>query len=201
MSRRQTPRPSSLQRRRAIIEAALSCFSELGYDRTSVADIRARSGASTGSVYHHFGGKEQLAAAVYLEGISVYQAGYLEVLERCEEARRGVLAMVRYHLRWVRENPDWARYLFQHRHADFMADDKAQLHALNQRFVDQLRAWFAPHVKAGRIRRLPREVYPSLIWGPSQDLARQWLSGRLTTDLDTAARAIAEATWRSLAGE
>ncbi|HTO27428.1 MAG TPA: TetR family transcriptional regulator, partial [Devosia sp.] len=46
----------TIDRRRQILDAALSAFLERGYAATSIADIRARSGASTGSIYHFFAG-------------------------------------------------------------------------------------------------------------------------------------------------
>ena len=60
---------SSRARREAILDAALECFSTLGYEQTTLADIRAKAGASTGSIYHHFGSKERIAADLYLDGV------------------------------------------------------------------------------------------------------------------------------------
>ena len=61
-------------RRREIIKAALTCFTEHGFEKTGMALIREHSGASTGSIYHHFQSKEQLGAAVYLESILDWQS-------------------------------------------------------------------------------------------------------------------------------
>ena len=55
-------------RRQAILDAALACFTNKGFTETTMEDIRIRSGASTGSIYHHFSNKEMLARALYLEG-------------------------------------------------------------------------------------------------------------------------------------
>ncbi|MEJ2715811.1 MAG: helix-turn-helix domain containing protein, partial [Deltaproteobacteria bacterium] len=111
-------------RRQEIIQAALACFIEQGVAQTSMADIRRRSNASTGSIYHHFKSKEQLAAEVYLAGIGDYQDGFLAVLEEQRRARDGIFAVIRYHLEWVSGHPDWTRYLFQQAHAGFMASAK-----------------------------------------------------------------------------
>lgn len=43
-----------------IREAALDLFSRRGYRATTMRDIAARAGVSTGNVYHHFGSKEVL---------------------------------------------------------------------------------------------------------------------------------------------
>jgi AcrR family transcriptional regulator len=51
-------------RRDQIVDAALQCFSNKGFHRTSMADIIARSGLSAGAIYLHFDGKQQIALAV-----------------------------------------------------------------------------------------------------------------------------------------
>ena len=47
-------------RRAQIIEAAISCFLEKGYTNTSMSDIIKASGLSSGSIYSHFTGKEDI---------------------------------------------------------------------------------------------------------------------------------------------
>ena len=47
-------------RRAQIIEAAVSCFLEKGYTNTPMSDIIKASGLSSGSIYSHFTGKEDI---------------------------------------------------------------------------------------------------------------------------------------------
>ena len=47
-------------RRAQIIEAAVACFLERGYTNTSMSDIIKASGLSSGSIYSHFTGKEDI---------------------------------------------------------------------------------------------------------------------------------------------
>ena len=47
-------------RRAQIIEAAVTCFLEKGYTNTSMSDIIKASGLSSGSIYSHFSGKEDI---------------------------------------------------------------------------------------------------------------------------------------------
>ena len=65
----QTP-----DRRRQILDAALACFLERGYLGTTIADIRRRSGATTGSIYHFFDGKGALAQALLTDAIVGWSA-------------------------------------------------------------------------------------------------------------------------------
>ena len=54
-------------RRAQIIEAAVSCFLEKGYTNTSMSDIIKASGLSSGSIYSHFSGKEDILVSAVNE--------------------------------------------------------------------------------------------------------------------------------------
>lgn len=54
-------------RRAQIIEAAVSCFLEKGYTNTSMSDIIKASGLSSGSIYSHFSGKEDILVSTINE--------------------------------------------------------------------------------------------------------------------------------------
>jgi len=184
-----------------VIEAALACFMELGYAKTTMADIRKYSSASTGSIYHHFKSKEQLAAAVYIEGIRNYQKGLLKVLETEKRARQGVMAIVSFHLKWVSDHPSWARYLSEMRHAEFMAETDSEFMELNAHFAAGITAWMADHIKAKHLKKLPRDIFIALLLGPCQEYARQWLAGYAVLEPDEAAKVMALNIWQSLKGE
>src|SRR5262245_6457081 len=119
------------QRRRAILDAALACFSTMGYDQTTLADIRQRAGASTGSIYHHFGSKEQIARSLYLDAVQDTQDHGIAALLRTRTGRTGIEAQVHAYLDWVEANPDRARFLLWMRHADFLTPGEPELDALN----------------------------------------------------------------------
>lgn len=186
------------ERRAQIIQAALSCFTEFGYPRTTMVHIRSRSEASTGSIYHHFKSKEQLAAAVYLEGIRNYQDGLLKVLEQEKRAREGIFGLVRYHLKWVTDNPAWARFLVQMRHAEFMGGTEKAFRTLNQKFAQTISGWVIEQVMKKKIKRFERDVFIALLLGPCQEYARQWLAGHGVTNPVAAAEEIARAVWQAL---
>ena len=68
-----TPRPDVSEERRAqIIEAALACFTRLGYVNTTMDEIAAASGLSKGAIYWYFDSKDTLfraAASSVLERV------------------------------------------------------------------------------------------------------------------------------------
>lgn len=191
----------SQSRQDSIIQAALICFDRQGYTNTGIVDICRAAKASTGSVYHHFGSKSGLSAAVYLSGIRDYQTGMLAALNPELSARDGVFSLITFHLEWVVRHPAWARFLFQHRHAEFMGEEAVEsaLRELNVRFSSSMAGWFGIHIKAGRIKALPRDLFLSLLLGPCQEFARQYLAGHTVTEVEHAAVELVEGAWAALA--
>jgi AcrR family transcriptional regulator len=201
MNRARIRHHKSASRRREIIQAALACFTESGFTETPMAEIRRRSHASTGSIYHHFRSKEHLAAEIYLEGIQDYQEGFVGALEEQTGSREGIFAVISYHLRWIEAHPDWTKYLFRMRHAEFMSEANEEFAQLNKTFFERCARWFARQVKGGAVRRLPPDLYASLLMGPCMELTRQYLSGHVCTPLTEAIPVLADAAWRALGAE
>jgi AcrR family transcriptional regulator len=176
-------------RRDQILEAALACFSEHGYDGTTIEQIREHSGASTGSIYHHFGGKEQLADALYTAALRDYQAGFLALLG--SDAERSVKSVVRHHLRWVDANPELARFLLSGRAAEGVRE-------LNRAAFAELERWREEH--AHELQPLSFDGFYAVVIGPAQEAARHRLAGRTQTPLRRLERELADAAWRAIRG-
>src|ERR1700716_308203 len=155
---------ASAPRKEAILAAALDRFVRQGYTATTVEDICRASGASVGSVYHHFGGKDRIAAALYVDGLADYQAGFLATLEAHDDARAGVEALVRHHLRWVREHPDVARFVLSGGGAEVLGA--------------AARGWSPPPPE---LPGSAPDLLEPLLLGPAQEFARHWLAGHATT--------------------
>jgi AcrR family transcriptional regulator len=179
-----------MSRRETILEAALESFGATG--ATTIEDVRKRSGASVGSIYHHFGGKEGIAVALYVEILRGYQAGVLRALGRAPDAEAGVRALVRHHLRWVERNPERARFLLQGGVAREHAGD--ELKALNQSMFAAVGDWVELQ---SAIRPLRREIFYAAVFGPAQELSRSWLAGRARA-LRRLEDELAEAAWRAV---
>src|SRR5262245_48466064 len=61
------------ERRRAILDAALACFSRFGYAKTSLDDIARRANLSRPLLYRKYRNKEDIFSAVYDD---VFEARY-----------------------------------------------------------------------------------------------------------------------------
>lgn len=58
---------ATTDRRQDILNAALACAVDGGVDAVSIDGVRARCGASVGSIYHHFGNKDGIVAALFFD--------------------------------------------------------------------------------------------------------------------------------------
>jgi AcrR family transcriptional regulator len=182
-----------MSRREQILEAALDSFGASG--EVAIEEVRRRSGASIGSIYHHFGGKDGIAAALYVEILREYQAGVARALERADDAEGGVKGMVHHHLRWVERNPERARFLLGGSTLRQAAGD--ELRALNREFSATVDGWVG---RQAEIRPMPREVFYVAVIGPAQEASRLWLSGRVGS-LRKLEDDLAEAAWRAVGAD
>lgn len=185
-------------RKQEILQAALACFTEHGVDATTIEMIRDRSGASIGSLYHHFGNRERIIAALYLEGIGEYaallEAGLVDTLqpEAC------VKLFVTCYVDWVVANPDWARFILHNRGRVEAGEWGERLREHNREHGQRIGAVLRRHREAGAFRSMPGDCFVSVVIGPAHDMARNWLAGRSSTALADCRELLAEIAWDSV---
>jgi AcrR family transcriptional regulator len=83
----------------ALLDAALAVLREHGAAALTVRNVTARAGCSTSGIYTHFGGKDGLIEALYLDGF--------ESFDRYVSARLddGLVAGGRAYREWALANP------------------------------------------------------------------------------------------------
>ncbi|MBV9229621.1 MAG: TetR/AcrR family transcriptional regulator [Chloroflexi bacterium] len=187
-------------RRQAILEAALACFASKGFTETTMEDIRKLSGASTGSIYHHFENKEMLARALYLEGRSSLHAA-LSASLCANSLREGIEGLVYAYLDWFEQHADLGQYLLQAGESEYLS---AYVKVLRQKTRTALPAenlsgrllqWLAPYISDGSVVNLPQSLYLPLVIGPSREFVRIWLRTRQPEEIQEAREPLAKAAW------
>jgi AcrR family transcriptional regulator len=190
----RTSSPRDTDRRGKILAAALACFLEQGVEATTIQDICERSGASVGSVYHHFGSKQGVVRDLVAGGLLDNLATVEDRLRRTRSAKAGVEAIVAGLFSWVELNPDWARFIYQRTAVPdgdvvpVMAEVTRQWAALMERHGSHAG-------KGGQFRSLPGVYVPSLLLGPTHDFARRWLAGQVPGPLSDHVRVFQRAAW------
>lgn len=108
-SRRRAARPLTEAKRNRIITAALPLFAEHGYQGARMDDLATAVGISKGSIFQHFGTKEELFVHVYKAAARSFSR-YLDA--PAEVRQQGFFEILRYWLarteHLVRE--DWIPY-------------------------------------------------------------------------------------------
>jgi AcrR family transcriptional regulator len=182
-----------------ILDAALKLFNDTGYSATSVEHIANQAHASVGSIYHHFAGKEAIAAEIYIAGLNDYHRGLLRELNRDHgSAEESIEGLVRNHLRWVKRNRELARFLFTSRDPETVSASGDALGHMNERVFEAVRRWIERWVETGEVQRLPIGLLHSIVLGPSQEFCRHWVAGRMTQTIDAAEPVLAEAAWKAV---
>lgn len=186
-------------RKRQVLSCALACFDELGLDAVTIDTIRERSGSSIGTIYHHFGNKEGLAAAIYLAGLDDQQLWFEAAVEDAGDIQGAIKAWIKAYIEWVVANPRLARFMYHSRRAIAAGTSKDQLKGRNDQRYSALLRFLKTGLAAGKVRSLPRETYASLLIGQSENYCRAWLSGRVATPPTEHIDVFADAAWRAIA--
>lgn len=194
-----SPTAPRTDRQRDILDAALACFLDVGIEATTIDAIRERCGASVGSIYHHFGSREGILAALCLQILDEQSASMAAATAGAPTARDGVRGLVLGYLDWLQAAPDRARFLFQARPLVARGPRAADLADRARQRNAALLAWFEPHRASGALRNLPCEIFPSLVIGPAQSYGRAWLAGAELAAPSVYRDVLADAAWRAVA--
>lgn len=187
--------------RTRILEAALACFLEHGYEGTTVARIREASGVSNGALFHHFPSKDAIAGALYADAITGFQEEHWRILESSPATlREGIDAIVAHHLEWVQAHPDRARFLYEAGRPGGDCEPMRDVRRRNAELASAYAAWYLPLVERGEARMLKPGLVVAIVSGPAHAVCRHWLGGSRTRDLTRHAEELAHAAWAGLAG-
>ena len=184
--------------KRSILREALACFNEAGIEATNIETIRARCDTSVGAIYHHFGSKEGIVAALFFAALEDQAALREHYLTQAQTAQAGVQALVCSYVEWVDAQPDWARFVFQSRFAVANGPFKDELLTRNKQRNRQLTEWMSEEGRAEAFSHIPAELLLSLIIGAAENYARAWLSGRVKKSPNAYASLLAQAAWASI---
>ncbi|MBB5121729.1 TetR family transcriptional regulator [Streptomyces eurocidicus] len=184
-----------------LLTTALQVYAASGQQGFTVNAVTAASGVSLGSLYHHFGSFDGLAAALYTRCMEELFEELTSALTRTRTARTGVRAVVRAYLRFTEERPDAALFLHASAYSGYLAAHADRIREAKATALEGLVAWMRPRIEAGEIAPAPEPLIEALVIGPVAETARRWLSSTYDVDLAEAARVLPDRIWRSLSPE
>jgi AcrR family transcriptional regulator len=161
-------------RRSTIADAAAAVFADLGFESASVEDIRRLSGASVGSIYHHFGTKGELASAVVLQAHSEFCDELLTALTEAQTVEQSIRAAAALPI--VRADRDPRCVLFSRGYVGGLLRGRwlEDFAATNQRILHSDDEWMTPFVNEMLLHDFPASIYLSIWCGPSREFVSSW---------------------------
>ncbi len=97
---------ASVDKRRAILDAAIRVFARQGYHATRVADIADEAGVAYGLVYHYFRSKDEVMNELFTERWSLLLAAIDEVDSTGAPGRRKLDAVAEFIIESYRRDPE-----------------------------------------------------------------------------------------------
>jgi AcrR family transcriptional regulator len=157
----------------------------------------ARSGASVGSLYQHFKGKDGLAAALYLEGMEMFFAKARARLRSAQTTADGAKALVRAYFDCAEEDPGAVSFLIQARDYLHKTAFAAEIERKNAEFMPEVATWFRLKIRARELRDIGPDYIMAIIEGPARHYVKRWLESP-TWPLKEAREVLAQAAWDAL---
>ncbi|MGW0395471.1 TetR/AcrR family transcriptional regulator [Streptomyces sp. NPDC003042] len=184
-----------------LLTASLRVYAQSGRQGFTVQSVTAASGVSLGSLYHHFGSFDGLAAALYIRCMGQLFDAMTAALERSRTARTGVRALVQAYLDFTRDHRDAALFLHASAYSGYLAGHAEEIRAAKEAKLARMVAWMRARMEKGEIRPIPGPLLEVLVIGPPCEAAKRWLASTYDLDLDEAARLLPDAVWRSVRPE
>jgi AcrR family transcriptional regulator len=146
----QRGRPSTPFLRERILRSAAVLFAQKEFNRVLIDEIAARAGVGKGSVYRQFNSKEELYAAVVIEGFAQLQREIRAALASASTVRDKVATIVDHSLAFF-----WSRRQFFALLHDPKALPRRQerlYHAQRQEFTELIGGVLRDGVEGGSLR-------------------------------------------------
>jgi AcrR family transcriptional regulator len=191
-------RPVVDDKRRKILDAALSAFAERGYHGVAVPEVADAAGVSTGTVYVYFDSKKALVNQVFRDAKGRLKSALLDGLPeldpyRIDDGQAWFVELWRRLGAFARSEPDAFRFLEMQDHVHYLDDESR---ALELSVLAPL--WFAGKKLRARAAEPPVDVAIALLWGAFVGVVKASRLGYLALD-DRGLEQAGAACWRMIA--
>lgn len=182
------------------MDSAIALFSKRGWSGFTIHAVAQMSRVSLGSLYHHFGSMDGLAAATWSRSLTRLLDALAHACASKRTARTSVEALVVGYLDFTERRRPEALFIHAASWASFLVEHAERLGAEKARAFEPLLTHFARYVAEGAVVRASPSMLEMLLIGPAAETSRRWLALDPSIDLDEARRVLPAATWRSVVG-
>ena len=109
-----------IDKRTAIIEAALKLFTENGFQETSTNSISKEAGVATGTLFVYFSSKDELINKIYFESKESYSSYAQLNFEETSKFENKLKKVWNQSIEWALQNPLQFKFLLQFSNSPFI---------------------------------------------------------------------------------
>ena len=161
-------------KRRQILDGAVTVFAQKGYFTSRVSDIANAAGVADGTIYLYFKNKEDIVVSLFADVLERHLARAKEEMANARTPRQKLLAIARHHLAALSERRDVA-ILFQ--------TELRQSTLLSRISSKELRGYFdllskviQEGQKTGVFKpQIPRSLVVQSFFGALDELVTSWI--------------------------
>jgi len=104
---------NSVKRKEKILEAALLCFNEKGYHKTSIDDIALNGKISKGGIYYHFKSKEELFLKLFNFRLNRYTEQLKAYIQEESDPVKRIRILIQKWGLILKENEDFFKFCME----------------------------------------------------------------------------------------
>ncbi|NPV26653.1 MAG: TetR/AcrR family transcriptional regulator [Firmicutes bacterium] len=151
-------------KRRLILEAAITVFSQYGFHQTKVEDVAVAAGIGKGTIYEYFSSKQELFEEMFRECVLLYGERMQKDLAAEETIRRKIVRLIQLHLEFTQKHKDLAKVAFGD-HSWISQDLKNWMISMRRQKIAQLKAMIEEGIKRGEFRAVNPEAAGFILAG------------------------------------
>lgn len=178
-----------------VLNSALILFVEKGFFNTSIADLVKHSGVSTGSIYHCFKDKQQLAESLMTELIRYIESNQHDILSNYTSSWERFYHLSKWLLETAETNPAMMQFILKAQHQEFMPNYPPI--CSSQPFLN-LREVIHQAIEEKEIREIDLMLAASISFGGILRLVQLRLDGLVEKPLPTYLEEITQTSWSAL---
>ena len=178
-----------------ILNSALHLFVEKGFFNTSIPDLVKHSGVSTGSIYHSFKDKQNLAEMLLQELVELIENQQNRILDQHQDIWSQYYYLCKWLLEVTEAEPQLMQFVIKAQHQEFMPDSPPICSA--KPFLT-LRGVIQKGMECGEIKQMDLMVAASIAFGGVLRLIQLRLDGLISEPLPNHLEDITHNSWQAI---
>jgi TetR/AcrR family fatty acid metabolism transcriptional regulator len=167
--------PSVVDKRRAILDAAIRVFARQGFHNARVSDVAAEAGVAYGLVYHYFDSKDQMLNELFSERWSLLLDAGREADRTLSSPREKLAAIAGFIIESYRHNPELMKVIIVEVTRAANSFGRTHLPEIRQAY-EQIEKIVSDAQQAGEFREDISPAFASMVfYGAIEQLLSGWI--------------------------